>query len=283
MTLSQSVAQQILKTFNVCPNFVETLRNSSPGNSTLGIHLDVSEDGELEHMGRVAHMTYASCSALTAPEFFCVNQSAMVFAPIYCYMDHELSTSCTTYLIFYSNRSSNIQAIKSRMLPLWQWPIWKESTRTAHSNAFLLHCLVIHELISNQRVHLNNHQSKLNLTLTRIREHVKESSSREKLKVFTIELNQLAQDFDVHSESLDRTLGNIDVLSHCKHQLEAASGLSGKIDSNLLLTESIEQLRTLTERELSKLSYLRSRMDTAMNLVSLGGLLDYIMFLLRSL
>lgn len=183
-------------------------------------------------------------------------------------MRYQVLESVTTYLVFYSRKSSNIEPIKRRLSRLWHNPSRDRSRALSYSDTLMLHCMVAHELIQNQRSHLNRRQSRLNLVLNEIREHIGDISRREKLKEFTVALNEIAQDLDVHTYSLERILKNFQVLSGCHRRLISTLRPSDGGKSQDLLAESIERLRLLVELDGSKLSDLKSRRETGMNLVS---------------
>ena len=184
-------------------------------------------------------------------------------------MRYELAGSGTTYLIFHSGGSRNIKGIKRKLSRLWEIPAETESVGLGYPDVFMLHCMIFHELIQSQRDFLLGVQNRVNAVLDEIDQHIGETSRREKLKEFTIELNEIAQDLDVHTYSLDQTLKNMKTLSKTHHLLEKASGASNQGGSPFSLTESIERLRMLLELDESNLSYLKSRRETAMSLVSL--------------
>ena len=207
-------------------------------------------------------------SDLKILEYFCVHQSIIVFKPIHVYMRYELAGSGTTYLIFHSRKSKNIRLIKKKLVELWEIPAKNESMELDYPDVFKLHCMIFHELIQSQRDFLLDCQDRVNYVLDEIDKHIGDVSRREKLKEFTIELNEIAQDLDVHTYSLDQTLKNMQTLSKPHHLLETASCSSSRGSSSFSLTESIERLRMLQDLDESNLSYLKSRRETAMNLVS---------------
>lgn len=192
----------------------------------------------------------------------------MVFKPVHVYMRYEPAGSGTTYLIFHSSKSKNIRAIKRNLSQLWEIPARNALGGLGYPDLFMPHCMIFHELIQSQRDFLLGCQDRLNAVLDDIEEHIGGTSQREKLKEFTIELNQIAQDLDVHTYSLDQTLKNMKTLSKSHQLLETASSSSGRGGSPFSLAESMERLRMLLELDESNLSYLKSRRETAMSLVS---------------
>lgn len=137
-----------------------------------------------------------------------------------------------------------------------------------YPDVFMLHCMILHELILSQRIRLYRCQNQLYAVLDEINKHIGETSRREKLKEFTIRLNGIAQILDLQNFNLDQTLGNMKLLSKSHHLLETASCSSSRSGSPYPVAERVERLRIMLEIDETLLSYLKSRRETAMNLVS---------------
>lgn len=133
----------------------------------------------------------------------------------------------------------------------------------------MLHRMMAHESIMNQRTFLNYPQFQLIRLLEELRKHIQQLSQRNKLRSLSLELDRTAQALDSQTYALDRTVQNIEVLSSACHRLEAASRASIRHGAPMRSSQSIEHLRSLVTLENSRLSYLKSRKETAMNLVSI--------------
>ena len=184
-------------------------------------------------------------------------------------MKHQLEGEGTVYLVFYDRDFYDMESLKHRLLERFQSLNSESSEGHIHPNAFTLHCMMAHESIMNQRAFLDWPQHRLIRLFEELRTHIEQLSQRKRLRDFTLELEIIAQELDSGTYSLDRTLQNIEVLSSACHRLEAAScGHGGPVRSS----QSIERLRNLAKLEISRLSYLKSRRETAMNLVSIPQL-----------
>lgn len=187
-------------------------------------------------------------------------------------MDHQLEHEDTTYLAFYDRKFYDVESIKQRLWGLCHNSSSEKSDAYSHPDAFMLHCMIGHESILNQRKSLDWPQRKLIRLFEELRTHIEHLSQREKLRDLILELDTIAQELDSHTYSLDRMLQNIEVLSSACHRLEAASYASTGVDGPIRSSQRIQRLRSLVKLEISKLSYLKSRRETGMNLVSIPQL-----------
>ena len=183
-------------------------------------------------------------------------------------MSYEPTGSGTTYLIFYNRLSENIRTIKQNSSRMWEIPARNQSVGLGYPDVFMLHCMIFYDQILRQKVLISGCQERLYAVLNEVNKHVRETSRREELKEFTIKLNGITQDLDLQAYSLDLTLNNMKMLSKSHHLLEKASCSSSRSGTPFPLAESIERLRILLEENELYLSYLKTRKETGMNLVS---------------
>ena len=201
-------------------------------------------------------------------EVFCSHLTVRLGDHVHVYMRYELAGSGTTYLIFHSPDSSIIGAIKQRLSSLWKDPAQNECVEPGYPDVFMLHCMILTEHMLSNRNFLTGCWNQLIFLLNKIDTYIEDTSRRENLKKFTIGLNKIAQYLDIHTFRLDETFSTMNTLSKSHDLLQTAACSSSRSGSAFSLVETINRLRMMLEQHRSYLSYVKSRRETAMNLVS---------------
>lgn len=272
VSLSSNFAKQLLKTFDITPQFTGALLGE-PDYWAPGDFASLDEQGNIQRLGEYKPSPTLLANKPMLPEFCCQQPRWAIHrkgAPWCIYMAHSFSSNCTTYILVCDAQQTRFDIVKERLSDILNAD---RKTWTALSDSidpFFLHLLITHEVFLDAVPSITKLRHQLYDSLDRVDRYAETAAGgrkRSELEELTIQLHVVSQETDRMSANVEMSSMIVQRLLRAHERYRGNVDEVGKRDSVVKTDDALRYLAESIESQKRWLNSYKSRKDIAMNLV----------------
>lgn len=182
------------------------------------------------------------------------------------YMSHNIETCETAYIVMTDRTHSRLAEIRRRLLESFPY-----GTSPGTNDAFMLHCLIAHEVFLDAKSVITPLRGSLYDQLDLVDEYSAKplhERGRAELEHITIRLHVISQAIDSMTAGAEMTAMIVRRMQSAHDRYRSLLRSDSAADENTKISDALRYLLESAERQKRWLVSYRSRKDIALNLVS---------------